>query len=68
MIIIRTRHDLATEYTYAWTESIIHEAEKRGFRITKVEGVDVNFENFSKRIHNTKPRNTKTVRRCLFEK
>lgn len=56
MIVIRTKHDLATEYTYAWTEPIIKDAEKRGFSVTKVEGNDTNFNNFEKRIKKKKPK------------
>ncbi len=56
MIIIRTKHDLATEYTYVWTEPIIAEAEKRGFRVVLVEGSDVNLNHFSQRINKVKPK------------
>lgn len=55
MLIIRTRHDLATEYTFAWTEIILKEAEEKGMNVTKVEGEDINFQNLSKRIEKIKP-------------
>jgi len=56
MIIIRTKHDLATEYTYAWTGEVIREAEKRNLHVHKVEGSMANFKNFEKRVQKLKPK------------
>lgn len=56
MIVIRTRHDIPTEYLFIWTESIVSEAEKRGWKVSKVEGSEVNFKNFEKRIKKLKPK------------
>ncbi len=56
MIIIRTKHDLATEYLYVWTEEIISEAKKEGFKVIPIEGSEMNFRNFEKRIQKLKPR------------
>src|SRR3989344_1354914 len=56
MIIVRTNCDLATEYTYAWTEPIITEAQARGFKVTLVQGNNVGIQHFNKRIHKIKPK------------
>lgn len=56
MIIVRTNHDLATSYTYAWTTPIIKEVEQRGLTIATVEGADVNMQNFQQRVQKIKPR------------
>lgn len=56
MIIVRTNCDLATEYTYAWTEPIITEAESRGFKVVLVQGKEVSMQHFNKRIDKIKPK------------
>lgn len=56
MLLIRTRHDLATEYTFAWSELILKEAEEKGIEITTVGGEEINFQNLSKRIEKIKPK------------
>lgn len=55
MIVIRTKHDTPTKYLFVWTESIISEAEQKGFDVYKIEGPKVNFKNFEKRIKKIKP-------------
>ena len=55
MIVIRTKHDTPTEYLFVWAGSIISEAEQKGFKVYKVEGPEVNFKNFEKRIKKIKP-------------
>ncbi len=56
MIVIRTKHDKATAYLFAWTEPLLKEAEKRGFKVISIDGQEANFNNFEKRIIRIKPR------------
>jgi hypothetical protein len=56
MILIRTRHDLATEYTYVWSESLIKIAEENNHKVVKIEGSEANFKNFNKRIKKLGPK------------
>lgn len=56
ILIIRTKHDLATHYTYVWTEGLISEAEKRNFEIISVEGKEVQENKIRSRISSKRPR------------
>ena len=56
MIVIRTKHDWLTEYLYNYTEILISFAEERGFKVQKIEGLDIKFKHIEKRIRETKPR------------
>ena len=38
MMIIRTNHDIQTNYLYSWSEELIKKAEKKGFDVVKIEG------------------------------
>lgn len=71
MIIVRTKYDLATDYLFAWTEEIISEAENKGYNVNKVEGSDVNFKNFEKRIKKLQPKfiffNGHGSKSCLYD-
>lgn len=55
MIIIRTNHDVQTNYLYAWSESLIKEAELKGFNVAKMEGKDITEKVLRSRIQNRKP-------------
>ena len=55
MIVIRTKHDIATVYLYYYTDSLIKEAEEKGFKVIKIEGEEITEENIRKRIKNQKP-------------
>ncbi len=55
MMLIRTRHDLTTEYTYAYSELVKLEAERWGVEVHCVEGGEASFKNFEKRIAKVKP-------------
>jgi hypothetical protein len=52
VLFIRTDHDTATHYLYKLTEPLIVEAERRGYRVDRVEGEGKNFRNIDKRIKN----------------
>ena len=71
MIIVRTKHDLATEYLYAWTEEIIREAESKCYNVHRVEGSNVNFKNFEKRVKKLQPTfiffNGHGSKSCLYD-
>ncbi|MEK6845764.1 MAG: hypothetical protein AABY26_03325 [Nanoarchaeota archaeon] len=56
MLFIRTKHDLATEYTFAWSELILQEAEEKGISVITIEREDINFQNLSKRIDKVRPK------------
>jgi len=55
MIVIRTNHDVQTNYLYAWSESLIKEAELKGFNVTTMEGRDITEKVLRSRIQNKKP-------------
>ena len=47
---------MATEYTFAWSDLLIKEAELKNMPLTKIEGQEVNFENIERRIKKIKPK------------
>lgn len=56
MIIIRTNHhDIATSYLYYYTESLIKEAEQRGFNVIEMEQEKITEDIIRKRIKNKMP-------------
>lgn len=39
MLVVRTDHDAITHYMFHWSIPVINEAENKGFRVTKIDGV-----------------------------
>ena len=55
MIAIRTNHDVQTNYLYEWSESLIKEAELKGFNVARMEGKNITEKVLRSRIQNRKP-------------
>lgn len=56
MIVIRTNHDIQTSYLYNWTKELISEAEKKGLKVIKIEGKDINERVIRSRVKKNQPR------------
>ena len=56
MIIIRAKHDIITAYLYYYSEELIREAERKGFKVAKIEGMDISEATLRSRISNKQPR------------
>ncbi len=56
MIVIRTNHDLQTNYLYEYTKPVIKVAENKGFEVTILEGKEISEAILRKRIKNRKPK------------
>lgn len=56
MIVIRAKHDIITAYLYYYSEELIREAERRGFKVAKIEGTDISEATLRSRISNKRPR------------
>lgn len=56
MIAIRTNHDVPTAYLFSYSEKLIDEAEKRGFKAAKIEGDKISEATLRSRIKNKKPK------------
>jgi len=56
MIIIRSNHDIPTSYLYIYSEELIEEAEKKRFKIAKIEGDEISEATLRGRIKNRKPK------------
>jgi len=56
MIAIRTNHDIATSYLFAYSEELVKEAEVKGFKVAKIEGKEISEATLRSRIQNRKPR------------
>lgn len=56
MIIIRSNHDIPTSYLYIYSEELIEEAEKKGFKVAKIEGDEISEATLRGRIKNRKPK------------
>lgn len=56
MIVIRTNHDIATSYLFAYSEELIKEAEKKWFKAAKIEDDEISESTLRGRIKNRKPK------------
>lgn len=56
MIIIRSNHDIPTSYLYTYSEELIEEAEKKRFKVAKIEGDEISEATLRGRIKNRKPK------------
>ncbi|MBW2966467.1 hypothetical protein KY342_05170 [Candidatus Woesearchaeota archaeon] len=55
MLIIRTNYDIQTDYLYIWSNELINDAKKRGFKVTKIEGKYVTLKDVKGKIKARKP-------------
>ena len=56
MIVIRANHDIQTSYLYQYSDELIKEAERKGFRVARMEGPDISEAVLRSRIRKRKPR------------
>lgn len=49
MIIIRTNHDIQTNYLYTYSNELIKQAENK-FKVVKIEGKEINEKIIRRRI------------------
>ena len=55
LLLTRTRHDIGNQYLYAYSEEILSEAEKRGWKIHRVEDEKNNEQEIVSRLDKTRP-------------
>ena len=53
--MIRTDKDIASHYLYLACEPMVKQAEREGFKVTKIEGTDINPETLKNRIKQASP-------------
>lgn len=56
MIVIRTNHDIQTNYLYKYTNELIIEAEKKEFKVVKIEGESITEKTVRSRIKKRFPK------------
>ncbi len=56
MIVIRVNKDIQTCYLYNWTEKLLTEAVKRGFKVIRIEDTYLTLKDLKGKIKATKPK------------